>query len=752
VSQKATISISRLTEDEFRSFMRPQLRTFIEEHSADLPAEEINEDTALDDMYDLVHGRSSLDWHMTAARTPELTGPEISAACAAAVVGVTIGAVALVFQAAGVPSSVTRAVGSTVVEDAIAASPALATTLEAQVGALVTADGVLAQAKAIFNLFGSISNVVSISKIISAIKDELSWYQWVLMGVVITAQLTLWFSTGGTAAIAELVLFGAAIAGLVISAQNAYSVCQSNPLLLTTSSAPVGSFVSVDSAGSVTYAMAEDGTLFLGQADGWAATGDTVQDFSVAAPSGSASAGALWVIDQNGDADGLISIIDIASGMKTSTNGQASLISTADDGTTWAVQGDRTTLQWDPDQQTWGSVGIFDQVAVSSVSLIYALVLRSPSSDVTVLLRNNGEGFTALADGPESADVIQITTNAAGDLVCVTADNNVYQYTGDGSSVPWMQIGGDDLAAEFISIRDTTTAWLIDTDGDLNPIGPIVIPAIGSGLVGWDTEDVWDETKSTHLYIVNRAAQLVATSTDPAVAQFVSSQIQPFLTQGAAGPFRTGMCHGLYDADFLSPYNDPNWINQATWKSHFYDQSTGTNYEGETTPTALTNGTAYLSQSLQKLRTDPNLYNGGYALGLALHYFTDLTQPMHSANYTYLSSFPFGYHTDFEVYVMSVQATVAQPSVTGFLPGQFADIASVFSANAKSSKETYFAALDQAHKYASWKWSPAQWQNAVQAMLPGILDDAVAITAQLLYQFILELTRAEEKSVAQPAS
>lgn len=748
VSQPATISLSRLTAAEFYEFMRPRLRAFINEHSVDIPVEEIDEETALRDMYDLVHGQSSLDWHMTAVSTPALESPEISAACAAAVVGVTIGAVALVFQAAGVPASVTRAVGTTVVEDAIAASPALATTLEAQVGALVTADGVVAQAKAIFSLFGSISNVVSIGKIISAIKNELSWYQWVLMGVVITAQLTLWFTTGGTAAIAELVLFGAAIAGLVISAQNAYSVCQSNTLLTGTSAAPTGSFVSVDASGSLTYAMTEDGTLFLGQPDGtWAPTGDTVQDFSVAPPSATASAGTLWVIDQNGDADGQISCIDLASGTKTSTNGQASLINTADDGTTWAIQGDQTALQWDADQQTWTAGAALDQVAVSSATLVYALVLSSSSSDATVVLTSDGGNFALLAQAPEATDVLQIATNAAGDLVCITTDNNVFEFTGDGSADPWVQIGGDDLTAEFISIRNPATAWLIDTDGNLSPIGPIVVPT----ALGWDTEDVWDETKSTHLYIVNRAAQLVATSSDFA-AEFVGGQIQPFLQQAQAGPFRTGMCQGLYDADFLAPYNDPNWIGQATWKSHFYDQSTGTNYEGETAPTALTNGTTYLTQALEALRTDPDVSHGGYALGLALHYFTDLTQPMHAANYTYLSSFPFGYHTDFEIYMMSMQATVAQPTVTGFVPQQFDNFAEVFTSTSKYSKDTYFTAVDQAHKYASWKWSPAQWHEALQPLLPEMLNDAVAATAQLLYQFLSELAKSGEHELTRTAN
>jgi hypothetical protein len=743
VSQSPTISLSRLTEHEFHEFMRPQLRSFVREHSADLTGWEVDEEKALADLYDLIHGQSTLDWQMSSPPLPELSGPEISAACAAAVVGVTIGAVALVFQAAGVPASVTRAVGTTVVDDAIAASPALATTLEAQVGALVTADGIYAQAKAIFALFGSIGNVVSIGKIISAIKDELSWYQWVLMGVVITAQLTLWFSTGGVAAVAELVLFGAAIAGLVISATNAYSVCNT-PLLLTTSStAPSGDFVSVDSAGK-TYAMTEDGSLYMGQDDGsWATTGETVDDFSVVAPSSASPQGQLWVIAQNGEMDGDISIVDIATGAKTATDGQASMISTADDGETWALRADGSAIRWDSNSSAWQSLGsAFDQVAVSSASTQYGLVTSTPTGVGTSIVTNDGSGFSFVAAAPEATDIIQIATNAAGDLICVTADSKVFQYTGDGSDDPWSQVGGDDLLAQFVSIRDASNTWIIGTDGILNPGGPLFVPSVAPGLLGWDTEDVWDETRSTHLYIVNRAAQLLQTSSNPAISSFVSQLVEPYTPQAQAGAFRTGLCQGLYDADFLAPYNDPNWIKQATWKSHFFDQSTGTNYEGETSPTARTNGTSYTQQAQQALRNS-DASGAGYALGLALHYFTDLTQPMHAANYTYLSSFPFGYHTDFEGYVMSVQAQIPQPTVTGFAPGAVSDVGALFDATSEHSKQTYFDQIDQAHKYFQWKWKPQQWQSAVTPLLPDILNDAVASAAQLMYLFVLPLTSEE---------
>lgn len=673
---------------------------------------------------------------------PETIGA--STACVTAVVGVAIGSAALLFQLAGVPSSVTRAVGTRVVNAAIAETPTILVTLQAEVAALSEAQGVYNQAKAVYNLFSTIGKGVPFSSLISAIKDELSWYQWVLLSVTVIAQLTLWFATGGTAAIAELVIVGAAVASLAISATNAYSVCNAPETGLAATVAQPGDFVSIDVGyGGNPVALLETGELLTSQSGGaWTSMNATVEDFSTGLPSPAFPLGQLWLIAQNGDADGAISYVDYETGHQNQTNGMASLISTADDGETWAIQSGGEAMRWDATQNQWmGTQGVFDQIAVSSVNLQWGLVLESPTNPQTLILQRTTEtAWTNVAASPEATAIIQIATNAAGDLVCVTAENKVFQYVAEGST--WIPLGGNDLAAQSICIRDPKNAWLIDTTAQAQPLGPLQNPSDNPSLLQWDTEDVWDETKSTHLYLVNRAAQLVATcATDPAFQAFVQNQIQPGANEAEAGLFRQGLCQGLYDADFLPAYNDPNFLRQATWKSHFYDESTGLNYMGETAPTALSNGVEFWQKSLTFLQSGAaDLKQGGYFLGLALHYFTDLTQPMHAANYTYLSSFPFGYHTDFEVYTMSQQAAVQpQPSVVGFTPGSVEDITELYQSTAEMFKQKYFPAIEQAHMYPSWKWSPGKWQDTVLPLIPAILNDSVSATSQLLYLYIEKL-------------
>ena len=745
--QPQSASLVRLTREKFDAVMRPQLQSFLSAHAGELTGHTVDEGQALSDLYNLVHGQSTLEWNLPLQATPPLPAAiGTSPACVTAIVGVAVGCVGLVMQAAGVPSSITRAVGSSVVNEAIAESPVLLTALEAEVAALSSAQGIYAQAKAIFSLFGSIYNVVPLTKILSAIKNELSWYQWVLMGVVITAQLTLWFSTGGTAAIAELVLFGSAVAGLVISATSAYSVCNVPASVLLAMSPQPGPFVSID-VGAVPSAMLENGTMYNGQADGsWAFSGFAVEDFSTGLPNATFPLGQLWIIALNAaGGDGAISYID-SNGHQINTNGSASLISSADDGETWAIQSSRQPMRWDPSAGQWTSLeGAFDQIVVSNVNLQWALVLASSGSDQTVILqRTSTTNWALVATSPEATDILQIATNAAGDLVCVTTDNRVFQYVAEGSN--WVQLGGNDLNAQSICIRDPNNVWLIDINGQAVPLGPLLNPSDNPGVLQWDTEDPWDETKSTHLYLVNRAAQLAGTCANAAYQNFVQQYIQPMVGKDQAGPFRQGLCQGLYDADFLSAYNNPNWLGQPTWKSHFYDASTGQNYMGETTPTALSNGVSFLQQSIAAMQQGPGgLNQGGYLLGLALHYFTDLTQPMHAANYTYLSSFPFGYHTDFEVYAMSVQAMVPQPTVTGFQPGSVTDVATLYQATSTFSKQNYFSPVEQAHMYASWKWSPSTWQATVLPLLPTIFNYAVGATAQLLYLYFEGLMGTAQK-------
>jgi hypothetical protein len=225
--------LARLSRTELESHLRPRLEAFVAAHAPELGRHSVDESQALSDLYDLVHGESTMEWAVPARRLRA----DLPTARVMAVAGVAISSVALVIQAAGLPAKVARAIATRVVDAAVAESAALVTTLDADLAAVMNAEGIVDQAEAILGLVGSITNVAGIGRIVDAARRELSSYQWVLAGVVITAQLELWLTTGGTAAaVAELVPFDTAIAGLAISAQQAYRVCHPRPDGLTAAS------------------------------------------------------------------------------------------------------------------------------------------------------------------------------------------------------------------------------------------------------------------------------------------------------------------------------------------------------------------------------------------------------------------------------------------------------------------------------------------------------------------------------------
>src|SRR6185437_2592082 len=141
-----------------------------------------------------------------------------------------------------------------------------------------------------------------------------------------------------------------------------------------------------------------------------------------------------------------------------------------------------------------------------------------------------------------------------------------------------------------------------------------------------------------------------------------------------ASDCRPSWHQGLADADFKAAYNG-GWFDVpvggstaelilagATWNSHFYDPDTGLNYEGQSSPTAYDQALAHLANARTKLPT--NRAGACYELGLSLHYFTDITQPMHASNYT-AKDWPLELHSNYESYAMTVQARYATTTWAG---------------------------------------------------------------------------------------
>jgi phospholipase C len=186
-------------------------------------------------------------------------------------------------------------------------------------------------------------------------------------------------------------------------------------------------------------------------------------------------------------------------------------------------------------------------------------------------------------------------------------------------------------------------------------------PAADPEAVAWETTSPTEELHSTHLWIVNRAVdQLGRQGTAPALRAYR-------LMTGAA--CKAQWQQGLFDADYKAPYHG-GWsdirvgattleiaLSGADWASHFYDPSTGVNYDGDASPTARTEALSHASTAKSRLAVG-DLTRGCYELGLALHYFTDITQPMHAANFT-ATDWPVKLHSNVEMRGMDVQAWYA---------------------------------------------------------------------------------------------
>jgi hypothetical protein len=113
---------------------------------------------------------------------------------------------------------------------------------------------------------------------------------------------------------------------------------------------------------------------------------------------------------------------------------------------------------------------------------------------------------------------------------------------------------------------------------------------------------------------------------------------------------------------------------------------------------------------------------------------TDLTQPMHASNFTYLSSRLPGYHTDFESFVMETQSTVTPPTqyTSNLLvddPGEF------FISAAQNSKSKYYNSIypDSIVDYYIPKLGLLSSQRKLlRPFIQPILTDAINIASQYL--------------------
>lgn len=115
--------------------------------------------------------------------------------------------------------------------------------------------------------------------------------------------------------------------------------------------------------------------------------------------------------------------------------------------------------------------------------------------------------------------------------------------------------------------------------------------------------------------------------------------------------FGQKVADGLYDADYIDEYTGVVAGTQIYYK-HFYDPDTRSTFHGHT-ENAMTEFCRHFYASIEK-RERQDLPGAAYSLGLALHYLTDLTQPMHAANFINLPPAGDNRHSGFEQQAESV--------------------------------------------------------------------------------------------------
>jgi hypothetical protein len=257
----------------------------------------------------------------------------------------------------------------------------------------------------------------------------------------------------------------------------------------------------------------------------------------------------------------------------------------------------------------------------------------------------------------------------------------------------------------------------------------------------YDVRAAYDVRVNTHLWLLYCGASLLPGRK----GQAICGLIKPWQRE-MDDVFHDALCLGLYDADKRPLYNDALLSAVPTWKSHFYDPDTGTNWLGETQPTAVSEGCRHYALSLQGYQ-DGDLKSAGYRLGLALHFLTDLTQPMHAANFTWMDSWRFGFHTDFERFAGKMKKQIELPKrYAPHLP--VSDVETYFKAVARYTKDSYFALIcntEWVKQYDPGIWTKRVWQERVGGYLQPIFHDAIQTTAQFLLMWFDALDKPKNR-------
>lgn len=424
-----------------------------------------------------------------------------------------------------------------------------------------------------------------------------------------------------------------------------------------------------------------------------------------------------------------------------------SSVAAAGDGTVWAINsatGDpnmRAGENWIPAPRPAGVT--FTMLAVQGAAAGYGL----SSDGVVYVYYTARRAWSQLPSYQPGGGVhlVQISVSPEGAVFGLDSLGALLIFLGLDAVNPWLRLWGDIRISWVSSAGWADCTWVLTAErvvrrisfGDSSERVSAQRSRADAGAPGWEVESVFDETKSTHLWILNRAA-LLAEQDGGAVGTQIGALVKPFRGPIADEPFHNRLFEGLHDADYVSPWDDeliPGVHETAFYTSHFFDPDTGTNWLGRTSPTAVERGASLANEAIDYYIAG-ELGEAGYRLGLAMHYATDLTQPMHSSNRSQFSSWLPFWHRDFEKYVMAQQTSIREPAIYKPPPPQ-SSLRDLLFTIAKTSKPLLPLVwpADVTSGYGI-KMSKAQAIDAVKDNLAVVLGSAVSSTASFLTRWM----------------
>lgn len=163
----------------------------------------------------------------------------------------------------------------------------------------------------------------------------------------------------------------------------------------------------------------------------------------------------------------------------------------------------------------------------------------------------------------------------------------------------------------------------------------------------------WNDEQ--HRSVLNVAVNKLASLAGKEKIGPAAKRVHELCTSGNG--FRQAIFDGLYRADYADEYTG-TFLGARAYYLHFYDPDTNGHYmpnvPGLTKGDGKTSFAGRFGDAISFI-PEKNPKEAGFQLGLALHYLTDLSQPMHAANFPnlWVGTVPDPWewrHSNFETY------------------------------------------------------------------------------------------------------